>query len=244
VAPEEPAASGQDNDHLPQERYDEMLQGVGLTREQVLLIQSCNDLMIMRLDRLHEQRRELCWQLEHLAAVGRRAAGLGGPQQAARAAGPPLPPPSPCDSASTTFGWNPTSGGVTTATSGQRSKQEAYHPPVQQEEQQGADDAEPPPGAHLDAFAAQADVVEELSANTERMGAIIHLHQLLVYCVFTDAQRARLRAAAYPVAWNAGRCLIALQHLMRLRPEVFASAETVDLRSQQAVFVNVAMNSS
>jgi hypothetical protein len=236
LSPEAAAAAAGPRD-APQDSWDAVVDGVRLTREQVQLILSCNELMALRLERLHAQRRELCLQLEQLAAASGRAAGLAARPAAAAAAA------SPTTSTSTCFGVGAAWGGAAqTPPRGVSSP-----PPVQQGDHDQLPDAHyhhhaGPPGAdgaeldHMGAFAAQSEIVEELSANTERMGAIMRLHQQLIYCIFTDAQRARLRAAVYPAPLNAGKCVVALQRAVAARPGAFPGAEAADLRGEQAAW--------
>lgn len=89
----------------------------------------------------------------------------------------------------------------------------------------------------LDQLAEQTEVAEEMAANADRMGSVVHLHCTLVFAILTDLQRAQLWTRAFPVPVNAGKCERALQHLMKFRHEAFPPAVPRELEMQQGAWL-------
>jgi hypothetical protein len=204
------------------------------TAPKAALIVACSNLLEASMERLSQERQQLCWGLAAAGASAPTAQGSGG--------GGGSPAAVSGVAASAGGGALPGSGGVAALGSSQATEAAAA---------QGGAPAGPPsdaemaaaatgPGGNaaraaagssggLDALAEQSELAELIAANTARMGGLLQLHLTAPYAVLTDLQRARLLFQCFPIPTNAAKCAAALAHVLKFEPAALPPAAELDL---------------
>jgi hypothetical protein len=159
------------------------------------------------MERLSQERQQLCWRLAAAAAPAPTAQGPCS-RQAERAAEAQIGAPA---------GPGTEAAAVAAAAAG------------------AVSGAAPAGGSGgLDALAEQSELADLIAANTARMGGLLQLHLIAPYAVLTDLQRARLLFQCFPIPTNAAKCAAALAHLLKFEPAALPPAAELGLRSEMA----------
>jgi hypothetical protein len=98
----------------------------------------------------------------------------------------------------------------------------------------GAGDGLGRTGGALDALAEQSELAELIAANTARMGGLLQLHHTTAYAILTDVQRARLDFLSFPILANVAKCIAAIAHMLKFEPVALAPAAELRLRWEMA----------
>jgi hypothetical protein len=195
------------------------------------------------MERLSQERQQLCWGLAAAAASAPTAQGSGGGGGSAAASGAAASP----GGGALPDGTRDAARGSSHTKQAAEAQAGAAAGPGADEEMAaaatglGGDEARAGAGGGLgrtggalDALAEQSELAELIAANTARMGGLLQLHNTTAYAVLTDVQRARLDFLCFPIPVNAAKCVAAIAHLLKFEPAALPPAANVDLRSEMA----------
>jgi hypothetical protein len=206
------------------------------------LIVACYKLLEASMERLSQERQQLCWGLAAAAASAPTAQGSGGGGGG----------PTAASGAASSAGGGALPDGTRDAARGSSHAKRAAEAQVGAAAGPGADemaaaagpggDAAPAgaggglgrTGGALDALAEQSELAELIAANTARMGGLLQLHHTTGYAILTDLQRARLDFLCFPIPANIAKCVAAIARMAKFEPTALPPAEELRLRWEMA----------